>query len=83
MSALHAAAHRLEPPIASSSVPRCPCQAAQPCACERYARRLERRQQADQLAMITAARALGLIAAMDGLSSHVREAVLNVSMELL
>lgn len=84
MSALpNAATHSLEPPIAASSVPRCPCQGQQPCACERYAVRLERRHQADQVTMITAARALGLIAAFDELAPHVREAVLNVAMELV
>ena len=75
-------ANPYEPPIAASSVPRCPCEGAQPCACERYARRLEQRYQSDQLRMMTAARALGLIAARVDVGSAVREAVLNVAMEL-
>lgn len=78
MSALpHAARHSLEPPIASSSVPRCPCQRDQPCPCERYSARLERSQREFEARAIEVSKtltALAEVAVGDTLKRALRKA---------
>src|SRR5579859_426172 len=62
---------RSRPPILGSSVPHCPCGNDTPCACERYARRLELSQH------VYAARALEAIATLRALAGVVRSATVK------
>jgi len=62
---------RSRPPIPGSSVPHCPCGNDTPCACERYARRLELSQH------VYAARALEAIATLRALAGVVRSATVK------
>lgn len=73
----YAASHDLEPPIASSSVPRCPCQRSQPCPCESYARRLELRQRHDQELMMGVAETLRALAGVA--EGTLRKSLLNAA----
>jgi hypothetical protein len=79
MSALaQTAVHRFDPPIAASSVPRCPCQRAQPCVCESFARRLELRHRNDQERMIGAAETLRALAVVET-AETTKRALLNLA----
>ena len=71
----------LEPPIPGSSVPRCPCQRAEPCPCEAFTRRLEQRHRKDQELMIGVSESLKALAGVAD-SEMMRRGLLSLADKL-